>query len=107
VFVLVKSIGSGEFNQLLPSHLALENLMAGQVEWYGNKRRSLIGAIAAGKGEAGWNYAILRRNLGGNFRVCDVRANFCSQKAARVDFLLAMVGAGPSRQKDFPRMDGR
>ena len=102
--MLVKSIGSGEFNQLLPSHLALESLMAGQVEWFGNKTRNLIGTIAAGKGEADWNYAILKRNKVGNFRVCDVRVNFYSHRAARADFLLAMKGAGPSRPDNVPRM---
>ena len=105
--MLVESIVSGEFNRLLPSHLVLENLMAGQVEWFGSKTRNLIGAIAAGKGEAGWNYAILRRNKEGKFQTCDVRTNFHSYRAARVDFLLAMVGGGPRRQKFVPQMDGR
>ncbi len=105
--MLVKSIGSGEFNRLLPSHLVLEHLMAGQVEWFGNRTRNLIGAIAEGKRQAGWNYAILRRHKLGNFRVCDVRGNFYSRKAARTDLFVAMMGAGPGRPEDAPRMDGR
>jgi hypothetical protein len=105
--VSVKSIDNGEFKRLLPSHLVLENLMPGQVEWFGNKARNRIGTIAAGKGQAGWRYAILRRDKVGDFRVCDVRANFSSQQAARVDFLLAMRGSGPSQQKSSLRMDGR
>ena len=106
-FVLVKSIGNGEFNRLLPSHLVLEDLMAGQVEWFGNKPRNLIGTIAEGRGQAGWNYAILRRSKVGDFCVSDVRANFHSYKAARADFLLAVAGVRTSRQSDVPRMNGR
>lgn len=105
--MLVKNIGSGEFNRLLPSHLVLEDLMAGQVEWFGSKTRNLIGTIAAGKGKAGWNYAVLRRDRVGNFRVCDVQANFHSHEAAKADFVLAMAGAGPSRQEGAHQMDGR
>lgn len=106
--MLVKNIDSGEFSRLLPAHVPLEDLMAGQVEWFGNKARSLIGTIAAGKGKAAWNYAVLRRDRTGDFRVCDVRANFLSRKAARADFLLATMGTGPSKlEQDVSRMDGR
>ena len=102
VAVLVKSISKERFSELLPPHLVLERLMVHQVEWFVRRRESLLGTIAEGQGEAAWNYAILSRNDAGNFRVSDVRANFHSHKAARVDLVLAMFGTRPRRRNVPP-----
>jgi len=76
---------------LLPGHSALENLMINEVEWFADRSRNLLGAIARGTGAAGWNYAILKRDKSGQFRIRKVMGNFFDAKAARVDLLLQMA----------------
>ena len=95
----IKTIARREFNQLLPHHLVLENLMGEQVEWFANRARNLIGTIALTAMGRSWNFAILKRNRQGNFQVCDVGQNFFNLSQIMVQFRYAMVAAKYSRQE--------
>lgn len=65
--------------------------MVEQVEWCSDGSGTMLGAIAKGKGVAGWNYVILERDKKGDFRIRKVMANFFNLKAARVDLVLWMI----------------
>jgi Protein of unknown function (DUF2934) len=96
----VKRIPKEQFNQLLPPHQALESLTGEEVDWFAAKPGGLLGTVAKGKGEAGWNYVILKQKKTGGVKVCNVEANFFNRDAARVDLMLTMAAAAtkPSRQ---------
>jgi hypothetical protein len=87
----IQTIPRPEFDRLLPLNPALEHLMVEQVEWFSSKSGRLLGAIAKGRGFADWNYAILKRDRKGDFRVRHVMGNFFNLRAARIDLLLSMA----------------
>ena len=86
-----RSIPRAEFDQLLPSNPALDNLMMEQVEWFSNPSGSLLGSIAKGERTARWKYAILKQGKDGHFHVHKVMNSFLSLNAARVDLLISMA----------------
>jgi hypothetical protein len=89
----MKRITRREFDQLLPRHSRLEELMGAQVEWYANSAQTLIGTIALTAVGRSWNYAILRRNRLGTFQVCDVADNFFSRRQTVAQFHHAAAAA--------------
>jgi len=89
----VKPIPREQFNKLLPPHEVLESLTGEEVEWFAANPGGLLGTVAKGKGQAGWNYVILKRKKTGEVEVCDAEANFFNRHAARVDLELAMATA--------------
>lgn len=101
----IKHIARWEFNQLLPNHLVLENLMGDQVEWFANKAKNLIGTIALTKVGRSWNFAVLRRNKLGNFQVCEIGQNFFNLGQTMVQFTYAMIAAKNSQQEVLPSSD--
>jgi len=103
--VPIKRIARWEFNQLLPHHLVLENLMGEQVEWFSNKAKNLIGTIALTKVGRSWNFAVLRRNKLGNFQVCDIGQNFFNLGQTMIQFRYAMVAVENNRQEVCPSSD--
>jgi hypothetical protein len=88
----IKIIPRSEFERLVPHHFALENFMVNQVEWFSNRSGNLLATIAKGKGVAGWNYAVLKRDTKGDFHVRKVMSNFLDVKVAKVDLSLSMAG---------------
>ena len=88
----VKTIPRSEFDRLLPQNPALESLMVVEVEWFSNSSGNLLGALAKGKGAAGWNYVILEHDERGDCYVHKVMNNFLGLEAARIDLLLWMAG---------------
>ncbi len=66
--------------------------MVEEVEWFSNRSGNPLGAVAKGHGVAGWNYAILKRDRKGDFRVRKVMSNFFNLKAAKTDLVLSMAG---------------
>ncbi len=86
------SIPREEFDKFLPPHLVLERLMVEQVEWFANPMGNIIGTIA-GKTDKGWNYAVLKGDRRGDFRVCNLGGDSFSLEAARSRFLLDMEAA--------------
>jgi hypothetical protein len=87
----IKAIPRSEFDHLLLYNPALESLMVEQIEWFSNRSGTLLATIAKGEHVAGWNYAIMKRDKRGGFRISKVMNNFFSLKAARVDLLLSMA----------------
>ena len=92
----IKDIGRTEFIRRLSLHSDLEHFVGKEVEWFTNETGNVIGTIALGDKDRGWNYVILRRNRIGKFRVCNVVCDFYNHAAARVDFMITMGGAGQS-----------
>jgi hypothetical protein len=89
--VLFKSIRREKFDQFLPPDLGSENLMNWQVEWFANKTGTVIGTLAIGKANKGWNYAVLGRDKTGDFRVHKLGGDAFSLDDARAEFLLEMA----------------
>jgi len=94
----IQHIARQEFNQLLPQHLDLENLMGKQIKWFTNKAKTLIGTIAVTAVGRSWNFVVLRRNKQGNFQVCEAGQNFFNLVQTIVQFKFVMVAAKNSRQ---------
>ncbi len=77
--------------------------MVNQVEWFTNKVGNIIGTIA-GKEDDGWNYAVLKEDRRGNFRVCNLGGDSFSLEAARSRFLLDMKAAEKT-EEEFARLE--
>ncbi len=90
----IKTIPRFESERLLPCPFVLEGLMGEELEWFSDGSGTMLGAIARGKGVAGWNYAILKRDKEGSFHLRKVMSNFFNLNAARVDLFLSMAGIG-------------
>ena len=103
--VSVKSISSWKFNRFLPPCNDLRTSIGKETEWYADDPENSIGTIAFSKEERGWNYAILSRDWMGDFQVCNLKANFKSSQAARVDCVLAMKAAEKSGGRSFSEMN--
>jgi hypothetical protein len=89
----IKTIRRSEFDRLVPYNPVLERWMVEQVEWFSDTSGTSLGAVARGKGGAGWNYVILERDQKGIFQVRKVMSNFFSLDIARGDLLLWMGGS--------------
>jgi len=92
--MVIKDIGRVEFIRRLSLQSDLEHFVGKEVEWFANETGNIIGTIALGDKSRGWNYVILRRNRIGKFRVSNVVCDFYNHAAAKVDFMIAMEGAG-------------
>ena len=101
----VKSISGSKFNRFLPVCNQLRAVIGKEVEWFADDPENSIGTIAFSKQKPGWNYAILSRDWMGDFQVCNLKANFRSSQAARVDCVLAMKAAEKSGQQSFSEMN--
>ena len=53
-----ESIRKEKFDRFRPPHLGSESLMVWQTEWFANKAGTIIGALAVGKADEGWDYAV-------------------------------------------------
>ena len=87
----IQSIARWEFNQLLPQHLVLENLMGEQFEWFADPGKKLIGTIAITPMGQSWNFAILRRDKLGDFQLCKFGQNNFNLEQTLVQSRNAMV----------------
>ena len=94
----IQLIARQEFNELLPQHRALENLMGRQIKWFTNRAKNLIGTIAVTHVGRSWNFVVMRRNPQGHFQVCEVGQNFINLLQTIVQFKYVMVAAKNSRQ---------
>jgi hypothetical protein len=87
--MVAKNIGRAEFIRRLLLHRDLERFIGKEVEWFSNRTGNIIGTIALGDANRGWNSVIFKRNQTGKFHVCNVVCDFYSRAAARVDFMFA------------------
>ena len=88
----IKTIPRSRFDRLVLQNFALESLMGEEVEWFSSRSGNLLGTVAKAAGVAGWNYAVLKRDGNGDFRVRKLMNSFFGLKHARVDLLLSMAG---------------
>ena len=102
--MVIRAIGRAEFIHRLSLDSDLEHFIGKEVGWFSNRTGNILGAIALGDKDRGWNYVILKRDQLGKFYACDVVCDFYNHGAARVDFMLAMVAAGRSQGEQFRRM---
>src|ERR1041385_8737196 len=85
----LESISREELDRFIPPNLILHRLMVEQVEWFSNTAGNIIGTLA-GKVDSGWNYAVLKGDARGNFRVCNLGGDSYNFKTARARLLVDM-----------------
>ncbi len=91
--VVINSIGQLAFHQLLPAN-AVPEMAAGEgVEWFADVADTIIGNIGFDAKNKGWNYVILTRDAGGEFRISERHGNFPTRHGARIALLRRMVEA--------------
>jgi hypothetical protein len=91
--VIINNTSREAFHKLLPTNAVFEMGVGQEVEWFADVAEAIIGTIGIGGTKMGWNYAILKRDANGNFRVSEKRGNFFTRHTARVMLLRRMVGA--------------
>jgi hypothetical protein len=92
--VSINSTGRQAFHQLLPANPVSEMALGEEVEWFADVAETILGIIGFGGRSAGWYYAILTQDAGGDFRVCARQRNLPTRHTTRVMLLRGMVGAG-------------
>lgn len=90
---MIKEIGRTEFIRHLSLDSDLEQFVGKELEWFSNMAGNILGTIAFEGRKRGRIYIILRRNPTGRFQVLSVICDFYNRRAARIDFLRAMVVA--------------
>jgi hypothetical protein len=103
--VSFESIRKERFDRFRTPHLGLESLMAWQIEWFANRAGSTIGTLAVREADEGWNYAVLRRDETGAFRVLKLGGDAFSLDDARAELLLEMAAAEKSKRETCPERD--
>ena len=86
-----KNIVRPDLDRLLPNDPAGENLIKEGIVWVSNRTGDLLGTIASNDSLTGWQFAILKQDTKGDFRVRKVMNSFHSLKAARAGLLLSMA----------------
>jgi hypothetical protein len=91
--VIISSTGREAFHQLLPSGGVPEIAVGEEVEWFADAAEAIIGTVGFAGRNAGWYYAILKRDSVGDFRVSERQRNLPTCHTARVMLLRRMVDA--------------
>jgi hypothetical protein len=91
--VIINSTGRQAFHQLLPSNAISEMAVGEEVEWFADVAETVIGTIGFGGMNMGWNYAVLKPDMMGEFRVSEKQRHFPTRHTARVTLLRRMAGA--------------
>ena len=91
--VIVNNIDRVAFHQLLSAQTASEIAVGEEVEWFADREETIFGTVGFGKRNAGWSYAMLKRNRFDDFGVCSRQEHFSSCHAARLALLCQMAGA--------------
>ena len=63
----IKNISRAEFNRMFTFDSELAPYIGDEVEWFADDAKNVIGVIARGVSGSCWSYAILRRNVLGDF----------------------------------------
>ena len=72
---------------------ASEIAVGEEVEWFADRKQTVFGTVGFGQRNAGWSYAMLKRNRFDDFGVCSRQEHFSSCHAARLALLCQMAGA--------------
>jgi hypothetical protein len=103
--VIINSIGKEAFPQLLPANAVPEMVVGEEVEWFADVAETIIGAIGLNGKTMGWNYAILKRDPRGEFRVSEKQRSLPTRHIARLMLLRRMVGAEAAEAGRLPQSD--
>ena len=107
----ISSISRAEFNRMFTFDSELAPYIGDEVEWYADDDKNVIGVIARGVSGSSWSYAILRRNVLGDFIASTLGKDFfmdlqIALAACLRDMAAAYVGqdrAVSQRETDFWR----
>jgi hypothetical protein len=91
--VVINSISQQAFHQLLSPNTAAESAVDEEAEWFADVEETVIGTIGQGGKNMGWNYAILKPDTTGEFRVSEKQRHFPTRHTARIMLLRRMTGA--------------
>jgi hypothetical protein len=91
--MVIRKIRKFNFDQLLSWHGLLETFLGKQVEWFTDEASNIIGTIAGAEADKGWNFAILRRDRMGYFRMCHLRRDLYTLRTAKTDLRRSMARA--------------
>jgi len=91
--VIINSVGKEVFHQLLPANAVPDLAVGEEVEWFADVAETIIGTIGVGGMNMGWNYAVLKPDTTGDFRVAEKQRHFPTRHTARVTLLRRMAGA--------------
>ena len=91
--VIINSIDKETFHQPLPADAVPEMAVGEEAEWFADVEGTVIGTIGLGGKNMGWNYAILKPDTMGEFRVFEKQRHFPTRHTARVILLRRMTGA--------------
>ena len=89
----IKNISRAEFNRIFTFHSELAPYIGDEVEWFADDAKNVIGVIARGVSDSCWSYAILRRNVLGDFVASTLSRYFMDLQPARVVCLRDMAAA--------------
>ncbi len=97
--VIINGMGRQAFQKLLPRNVGLEIGVGEEYEWYGDLTETILGAVGVSK-HKGWNFAIIKPDITGNFRVCKRQESFPNRHTARIGLLRQMAEAqGPEANR--------
>jgi hypothetical protein len=98
--VEVRSIGREEFHRLYPYTGKMTAFIGEGAEWFTNDTRSVVGIITHHSIQPPWNYAVLTRDMLGDYQVTHVGKASDSLQMIREECRLAMTSEGPAPKAD-------
>jgi hypothetical protein len=89
--VEVRSIDREEFLRLYPYTGKITAFIGEGAEWFTNDARSVVGIVTRDSIQPAWNYAVLRRNVVGDFQVTHLGNAGSDLQRTREECRLAMT----------------
>jgi hypothetical protein len=89
--IIINSTGQQAFHQLLSASAILEMAVGVEVEWFADETKTIIGNIAFDDSHKGWNYAMLKQDKSGEFRVSERQGHFPTCHTARIALFRRMA----------------
>jgi hypothetical protein len=91
--IIINRTGREAFHQLLPANAVLEIAVGEELEWFADVAETVIGTLGFDARNKGWNYAILTRDAGEEFRISEEHGNFPTRHVARIALWRRMAGS--------------
>ena len=98
--VEVQSIGREEFHRLYPYTGKLTAFIGEGAEWFTNDGRSVVGIVTRDSIQPAWNYAVLTRDMLGDFQVTHVGKISSDLQTTREKCRLAMTAEESAPKTD-------
>jgi hypothetical protein len=90
--VIINSLGREAFQRLFRGNVISDIVVGEEVDWFADQAETIFGTVGISKKE-GWNFAIIKPDMAGNFRICERQGNFPRRHTARRELLRQMTGA--------------